>query len=84
MTSTRKTIPSPADLPAAVDSAPTDTAPETVTGPPLRPGQEAEHVTFAHHLRIGGIEFRPGDTAYVSPDYSRQLRRSGYIARARA
>ncbi|MFE1270636.1 hypothetical protein [Streptomyces sp. NPDC058758] len=54
-----------------------------LVGPPLRPGQTAEKVTFAHHLRVGGKEVRPGDTAHVSPDYARQLRGSGYLARTR-
>ncbi|MEU5425552.1 hypothetical protein AB0H73_08075 [Streptomyces olivoreticuli] len=54
-----------------------------VVGPPLRQGQTAERVTLAHHLRIGGRDHRPGDTVHVSPDYARQLRRSGYIARER-
>jgi hypothetical protein len=53
----------------------------TVVGPPLRPGQTPEKVTLAHHLRIGGKEYQPGQTAHVSPDYARQLRRNGYVAR---
>lgn len=60
-------------------------AAETITlvGPPLRPGQKPEKITFAHHLRVAGKEVKPGDTAHVSPDYARQLRGSGYIARTR-
>ncbi|MFJ4342701.1 hypothetical protein [Streptomyces sp. NPDC088915] len=54
-----------------------------IVGPPLRHGQQPEKVTFAHHLRVAGKEVKPGDTAYVSPDYARQLRGSGYIARTR-
>jgi hypothetical protein len=41
-------------------------------------------VTFAHHLRIDGREVKPGETAHVAPEYARQLRNSGYIARIRA
>ncbi|MGG2460124.1 hypothetical protein ACO0M4_09940 [Streptomyces sp. RGM 3693] len=55
-----------------------------LVGPPLRPGQKPEKVTFAHHLRVAGKEVTPGDSAHVSPDYARQLRSSGYIARTRA
>ncbi|MFF9192667.1 hypothetical protein [Streptomyces rochei] len=61
----------------------TKTATITVIGPPLRAGQDPEKVRFAHHLRVGGKEVRPGEEAYVSPDYARQLRGSGYIARTR-
>ncbi|MEW1677832.1 hypothetical protein AB0O47_32040 [Streptomyces noursei] len=54
-------------------------------GPPLRPGQTPERVVFAHHLRVaGGTVVQPGDTAYLSPDYARQLRGSGYLARTRS
>ncbi|MFF4188101.1 hypothetical protein ACFYZ9_33395 [Streptomyces sp. NPDC001691] len=70
----------------AVDAEETPSAPAEpikVIGLPLREGQVAEQVTFAHHLRIGATEVKPGDRAHVSPDYARQLRRSGYIARAR-
>ncbi|MFF4276124.1 hypothetical protein [Streptomyces sp. NPDC001536] len=55
----------------------------TVLGPPLRPGQTAELVAFAHHLRIDGTEIKPGETAHVAPEYARQLRNSGYLARTR-
>lgn len=89
MTNTRKT-------PAPTASAEVETKPvpelteaaaaaaeETVTvvGPPLRPGQQPEKVTLAHHLRIGKDEYTPGQAALVSPDYARQLRRNGYAAR---
>ncbi|MFD7763562.1 hypothetical protein [Streptomyces microflavus] len=62
----------------------TDTTPEAVLGPPLRPGQQPQKVTFAHHLRIQGRDFAPGESASVSPDYARQLRSSGYLARERS
>ncbi|MEU9925155.1 hypothetical protein AB0H51_28370 [Streptomyces griseoluteus] len=85
MTNTRKT---PATATAAepdttASTAPTEAAetPLTVVGPPLRHGQKPETVTLAHHLRIGNEEYRPGQTAIVSPEYARQLRRNGYIAR---
>ncbi|MFJ8301366.1 hypothetical protein ACIQ9R_36445 [Streptomyces sp. NPDC094447] len=68
---------------AAADTAEQPTEDITLVGPPLRHGQTAEKVTFAHHLRVGGKEVRPGDTAHVSPDYARQLRSSGYLARTR-
>ncbi|MYX26751.1 hypothetical protein GTY75_08720 [Streptomyces sp. SID8381] len=55
----------------------------SIIGPPLRAGQTPEKVRFAHHLRVGGKEVRPGDEAFVSPDYARQLRSSGYLARTR-
>jgi hypothetical protein len=71
----------PADAPAVEDQA-ADAV--SVLGPPLRPGQTAELVTFAHHLRIDGREVKPGETAHVAPEYARQLRNSGYIARIRA
>jgi hypothetical protein len=90
MTNTRKT-PTPIASTAEVDSTPAETtaAPETaeetvtvtVIGPPLRPGQTPQKVTLAHHLRIGSKEYRPGQSVHVSPDYARQLRRNGYIAR---
>ncbi|MGW0757174.1 hypothetical protein ACWD1Y_11900 [Streptomyces sp. NPDC002814] len=79
MTSTRKTT--------APDTEPETTPVEvskTVVGPPLRPGQTPEEVTFAHHLRIDGRDYRPRESALVSPDYARQLRGNGYIARGRA
>ncbi|WP_370419011.1 hypothetical protein AB8O64_11190 [Streptomyces sp. QH1-20] len=65
------------------DDTPTTYSPQVV-GRPLREGQTAERVTFAHHLRIDHRDFRPGDTARLSPDYARQLRNSGYLARERA
>ncbi|MFD0353014.1 hypothetical protein ACFVHW_04580 [Streptomyces sp. NPDC127110] len=74
-TSTPTTDPTPEQEPAA--------APEPVLGPPLREGQEPEKVTFAHHLHISGRDCLPGDTAFLSPDYARQLRGSGYLARTR-
>lgn len=67
--------------PEATDAAPVAEETATVVGPPLRPGQEPEKVTLAHHLRIGKDEYRPGQSALVSPDYARQLRRNGYAAR---
>ncbi|WP_167162993.1 hypothetical protein [Streptomyces sp. MBT27] len=71
--------------PATTTSAATPETPTPVDliGPALRPGQTPEQVTFAHHLRVGGREVRPGDSALVSPDYARQLRTSGYLARTR-
>ncbi|WP_433860148.1 hypothetical protein [Streptomyces kronopolitis] len=60
-----------------------DAATETVLGPALRAGQKPQKVTFAHHLRIQGQDFKPGDTANLSPDYARQLRANGYVARER-
>ncbi|MFG3132875.1 hypothetical protein ACGFZU_34905 [Streptomyces tendae] len=56
----------------------------TVIGPPLRSGQTPEKVRFAHHLRVDGKEVKPGEEAHVSPEYARQLRGSGYIARTRS
>ncbi|WP_329317369.1 hypothetical protein OG723_44165 (plasmid) [Streptomyces sp. NBC_01278] len=69
----------------ATPSAIEETAPDPLdfVGPPLRHAQVAETVTFAHHLRVGAKEVMPGDTAQVSPDYARQLRASGYVARTR-
>ncbi|MGW0562950.1 hypothetical protein ACWDZ4_20580 [Streptomyces sp. NPDC003016] len=78
MTNTRKT-----STPATEPDTATAEAPVTVIGLPLRTGQEPEKVTFAHHLRIDGRDLRPGDSAHVSPDYARQLRNSGYLARGR-
>lgn len=69
---------------AATEPAVTEDQAVTVIGPPLRAGQTPEKVRFAHHLRVGGVEVKPGDDAYVSPDYARQLRGSGYIARTRS
>ncbi|RLU86265.1 hypothetical protein CTZ27_25140 [Streptomyces griseocarneus] len=67
----------------ADETQPTGSPAPQIVGPPLRQGQIAERVTLAHHLRIGGRDYRPGDAVHVSPDYARQLRRSGYIARER-
>ncbi|MFD4933419.1 hypothetical protein [Streptomyces virginiae] len=78
MTNTRKI-----NAPATDPETETTTAPEPVLGPPLREGQNPEKVTFAHHLRIAGRDYRPGDSALLSPDYARQLRGNGYLARAR-
>jgi hypothetical protein len=75
---TKKTATATATEPATEDQA------VTLIGPPLRAGQSPEKVRFAHHLRVGGVEVKPGDDAYVSPDYARQLRSSGYIARTRS
>lgn len=69
---------------ATMESAVTEDQAVTVIGPPLRARQTPEKVRFAHHLRVGGVEVKPGDDAYVSPDYARQLRNSGYIARTRS
>ncbi len=71
------------DAAPAEATEPTAITAETVTvvGPPLRPDQEPEKVTFAHYLRIGNTDFPPGGTAFVSPDYAGQLRRNGYVAR---
>ncbi|WNZ14979.1 hypothetical protein [Streptomyces sp. 11x1] len=69
---------------AATEPAATEDQDVTVIGPPLRVGQAPEKVRFAHHLRVGGKEVKPGDEAHVSPDYARQLRGSGYIARTRS
>ncbi|MBG7704920.1 hypothetical protein HCJ76_44365 [Streptomyces sp. MC1] len=85
MTNTRKTPAATAaaepETTAATEPAETAEKQLTVVGPPLRPGQKPEQVTLAHHLRIGNEEYRPGQTAIVSPEYARQLRRNGYIAR---
>ncbi|WP_155553604.1 hypothetical protein [Streptomyces sp. E1N211] len=84
MTNTRKTTTPVAAAEADAKPAEPETAakPEpVVVGPPMRPGQTPEKVTLAHHLRIGRADFRPGDTALVSPDYARQLRRNGYVSR---
>ncbi|MGA5411565.1 hypothetical protein ACPCSC_30460 [Streptomyces lavendulocolor] len=83
MTNTRKTTTPPTETEAAPETVPAKAA-ETVVGPALRHGQEPEKVTFAHHLRIAGHDFKPGESALVSPDYARQLRGNGYVARGRA
>ncbi|MER7937938.1 MULTISPECIES: hypothetical protein [unclassified Streptomyces] len=87
MTTTRKTpaasdvaVPAEPDRQTAETPTPEPERP-TVVGPPLRPGQEPTKVVLAHHLRIGGTDFRPGESAVVSPDYARQLTRNGYVAR---
>ncbi|MER7497003.1 hypothetical protein ABT033_30960 [Streptomyces pharetrae] len=80
-TNTKKTTTTPA---SPTEPAATADQAATVIGPPLRIGQTPEKVRFAHHLRVGGVEVKPGDEAYVSPDYARQLRGSGYIARTRS
>ncbi|MFF0754407.1 hypothetical protein [Streptomyces sp. NPDC004267] len=82
MTNTRKTSPT-AETTTNTDTDTATTPPPAVVGPPLREGQTPETVVFAHHLVIGGRSFRPGDSAPVSPDYARQLRGNGYIARGR-
>ncbi|MBV1940764.1 hypothetical protein KUF83_29975 [Streptomyces sp. BV286] len=86
MTSTRKTttFASTADTAAETDSETTPEDTPALAGPPLRHGQSPETVTFAHHLRIDGRDYKPGETAQVSPDYARQLRGNGYVARGRA
>ncbi|RSS97254.1 hypothetical protein EF903_01665 [Streptomyces sp. WAC05292] len=78
MTNTRKT-----STPTTEAEIEATTAAEPVLGPPLRDGQAPEKVTFAHHLRIGGRDCLPGETALLSPDYARQLRGNGYLARGR-
>ncbi|MFJ5143056.1 hypothetical protein [Streptomyces sp. NPDC088707] len=86
MTNPRKTT---TTAETTADTAPTATddtatAPATaVAGPPLREGQSPEKVVLAHHLVIGGRDYRPGESVHVSPDYARQLRGNGYIARGR-
>ncbi|AWI32693.1 hypothetical protein [Streptomyces tirandamycinicus] len=84
MTNTRKTTTTAEPETAPTPQAEPTTTTEAVLGPPLRAGQTPEKVTFAHHLRIGRNDFRPGDTAVVSPDYARQLRGNGYLARGRS
>jgi hypothetical protein len=74
---------SPADAPAPAEQAKPKTSETPFVGPELRPGQTAQKVTLAHHLRIDGQDFQPGSEIKVSPDYARQLRGSGYAARER-
>lgn len=83
MTNTRKLTTAATDTEPATDTVPVEEK-RTVVGTPLRHGQRPEEVTFAHHLRIAGRDYSPGQKAYVSPDYARQLRGNGYIARGRA
>ncbi|MEU7228931.1 hypothetical protein [Streptomyces chrestomyceticus] len=83
MTNTRKTAVTTTE-PENTATPATETSTPAFVGPPLRHGQEPEKVVFAHHLRIAGRDFRPGESARVSPDYARQLRSSGYLARGRA
>ncbi|GAA2842885.1 hypothetical protein ACFQ0M_48050 [Kitasatospora aburaviensis] len=52
-----------------------------VVGPPLATDQEPEKVRLAHHLVIAGRDYLPGAEVLVSPDYARQLRVNGYVAR---
>ncbi|MFJ5121961.1 hypothetical protein [Kitasatospora sp. NPDC088548] len=52
-------------------------------GPPLQHGQEAEPIRLAHHLAIDRADYLPGTDLLVSPDYARQLRTNGYVARTR-
>ncbi|WP_030372338.1 hypothetical protein [Streptomyces rimosus] len=83
MTNTRKTAATTTEPETTATPAPETNTP-TVIGPPLHHGQKPEKVVFAHHLRIAGRDFRPGESAHISPDYARQLRGSGYLARGRA
>ncbi|MER6232585.1 hypothetical protein ACFUC2_05315 [[Kitasatospora] papulosa] len=83
MTNTRKSTATDTATETTTDTAPAEEN-KAVVGPPLRHGQAPEEVTFAHHLRISGRDYGPGQKAYVSPDYARQLRGNGYIARGRA
>jgi hypothetical protein len=83
MTTTKKT--------PAADSQSTSTtavqapAPRSaaVVGPPLPAGAAPETVVLSHHLRIDGVDYAPGSTIRVSPDYARRLRAQGYTARSR-
>ncbi|MFC8537978.1 hypothetical protein ACFUJY_29260 [Streptomyces sp. NPDC057249] len=84
MTNTRKPSTTTDDTTTASVPATITAETKTVIGPPLQHGETPEEITFAHHLRIGGRDFRPGQKAHVSPDYARQLRGNGYIARGRA
>ncbi|MFE2723901.1 hypothetical protein [Kitasatospora sp. NPDC059327] len=74
--STSKNLPA-AEQPVAA------TEPDTpvVVGPPLAAGQEPETIRLAHHLVIAGRDYLPGVEVLVSPDYARQLRANGYVAR---
>lgn len=83
MTNTRRSTATLTESEATTDTAPTE-GNRTVVGPALRHGQAPEEVTFAHHLRIAGRNYQPGQKAFLSPDYARQLRGNGYIARGRA
>ncbi|MFJ3793565.1 hypothetical protein [Kitasatospora sp. NPDC090091] len=68
--------------PAADQPAPSgDPGTPTVVGPPLGAGQDPEKVRLAHHLVISGRDYLPGTEVLVSPDYARQLRVNGYVAR---
>ncbi|WP_330335715.1 hypothetical protein OHS33_38705 (plasmid) [Streptomyces sp. NBC_00536] len=80
MTTTRKTTTPTSEPDNELTATP---EPATVIGPPLREGQAPEKVRFAHHLWIAGRDYLPGETALISPDYARQLRGNGYIARER-
>lgn len=83
MTNTRKTTAPTTEPETTAETAPAEET-KPVVGPALRHGQTAEEITFAHHLRIAGRDYQPGQKAFVSPDYARQLRGNGYIARGRA
>ncbi|MFD7830702.1 hypothetical protein [Streptomyces sp. MJM8645] len=54
---------------------------QTVVGPPLGTGQDPEKVRLSHHLFISGQDYLPGADVWVAPDYARQLRANGYVAR---
>ncbi|MFI5859232.1 hypothetical protein [Streptomyces parvulus] len=83
MTNTRKSTTATTEPDTTTETAAAEET-KTVVGPALRHGQSPEEVTFAHHLRIAGRDYQPGQKAFVSPDYARQLRGNGYIARGRA
>ncbi|MGA5822238.1 hypothetical protein ACPC54_30765 [Kitasatospora sp. NPDC094028] len=55
---------------------------QTVVGPPLGANQVPEKVRLSHHLFIAGQDYLPGADVWVAPDYARQLRANGYVARS--
>ncbi|MFJ4988739.1 hypothetical protein ACIP9H_33685 [Streptomyces sp. NPDC088732] len=86
---TAETPTAPADAVTAVtttearpEETPTVTVPAAVVGPTLSVDVDPVTVVLAHHLRIDGTEYKPGDEVLVNPDFARHLRTQGYANRA--
>ncbi|MGW3626259.1 hypothetical protein [Streptomyces sp. NPDC000880] len=52
-----------------------------LVGTMLAVGVKPETVTLSHYLRVEGVDYQPGDSIRVSPDFAQRLRTQGYVAR---
>ncbi|WP_146046163.1 DUF7210 family protein [Streptomyces cahuitamycinicus] len=85
-TTTKKTtaVTAEASAEAVTTTVTAEAKPEqaAIVGPALATGAQPETVVLSHHLCIDGVDYTPGESIRVSPDYARRLRAQGYVARS--